>query len=242
MKKFLNSNHLKLIAITAMTIDHIAWLLFPGFQTAWYVVLLHVIGRLTAPIMWFFIVEGYNHTHNLKKYITRLFAFAIVSHFAYCFCFGISYIPHSIFNATSVLWSLAWAVVLMAILDNDKINKYLKILLFIGIFLITFPSDWSCIAVFAIIFMNKYKDNFKKKMLMMFIGILMYVAVYYFCIDHFYGLLQLATTLTIPILYFYNSERGKLNLKYLFYVYYPLHLVIIGIIKIILFGDIKLIF
>ena len=242
MKKFLNSNHLKLIAITAMTIDHLAWLLFPGFQTAWYVVLLHIIGRLTAPIMWFFIVEGYNHTHNLKKYITRLFAFAIVSHFAYCFCFGISYIPNSIFNATSVLWSLAWSVVLMAILDNDKINKYLKILLFIGIFLITFPSDWSCIAVFAIIFMNKYKDNFKKKMLMMFVGILMYVAVYYFCIDHFYGLLQLATLLSIPVLYFYNSERGKLNLKYLFYVYYPLHLVIIGIIKIIVFGDIKLIF
>ena len=124
MKKFLNSNHLKLIAITAMTIDHIAWLLFPGFQTAWYVVLLHIIGRLTAPIMWFFIVEGYNHTHNLKKYITRLFAFAIVSHFAYCFCFGISYIPNSIFNATSVLWSLAWSVVLMAILDNDKIIFY----------------------------------------------------------------------------------------------------------------------
>lgn len=55
MKK-LNSNHLKLIAITAMTIDHIAWLLFPGFQTNWYVLLLHIIGRLTAPIMWFFIV------------------------------------------------------------------------------------------------------------------------------------------------------------------------------------------
>ena len=128
----------------------------------------------------------------------------------------------------------------MAILDNEKINKYLKILLFIGIFLITFPSDWSCIAVFAIIFMNKYKDNFKKKMLMMMVGILMYVAVYYFCIDHFYGLLQLAAALTIPILYLYNSERGKLNLKYLFYIYYPLHLVIIGIIKIIVFGNIKL--
>ena len=242
MKKVLNSNHLKLIAITAMTIDHITWLLYPGFQTIWYVVLLHIIGRLTAPIMWFFIVEGYNHTHNLKKYITRLFMFAIVSHFAYCFAFGISFIPKSIFNATSVLWSLAWSVVLMSILDNEKINKYLKILLFILIFLITFPSDWSCIAVFAIIFMNKYKDNFKKKMSMMMVGTLMYSLVYFLFIDKFYGILQLTTCLSIPVLYFYNSQRGKLNLKYLFYIYYPLHLFVIGIIKLLVYGDIKLLF
>ena len=241
MKK-LNSNHLKLIAITAMTIDHITWLMFPGFQRTWYVFLLHIIGRLTAPIMWFFIVEGYNHTKNLKKYITRLFIFAFISHFAYCLAFGISFIPNSIFNSTSVIWSLAWAVVLLYILDNEKINKYLKILLFILIFLITFPSDWSCIPVFAIIFMNKYKDNFKKKMLYMMIGTFMYFIVYFLCIDKVYGVLQLFTCLTIPILYLYNGERGKLHLKYLFYVYYPLHLFIIGIIRLMIYGDIKLIF
>ena len=146
------------------------------------------------------------------------------------------------FNATSVLWSLAWAVVLMVILDSEKINKYLKILLFILIFLITFPSDWSCIAVFAIVFMNNNKDNFKKKMTMMMVGTLMYALVYFFCIDKVYGILQLSTALSIPVLYFYNSERGKLNLKYLFYIYYPLHLFIIGIIRLILYGNIKLIF
>ena len=240
--KNLNSNHLKIIAIIAMTIDHIAWLLFPGLQTTWYVMLLHIIGRLTAPIMWFFIVEGYNHTRNLKKYITRLFIFAFISHFAYCFAFGISFMPNLIFNGTSVIWSLAWAVVLLYILDNEKINKYLKIFLFIFIFLITFPSDWSCIPVFAIIFMNKYKDNFKKKMLYMMIGTLMYSIVYFIFIDRVYGILQLFTCLTIPILYLYNGERGKLNLKYLFYIYYPLHLFIIGILRIILYGNMNILF
>ena len=44
MKK-LNSNHLKLIAIIAMTIDHLTWLAFPGCQKIWYVMLLHIIGR-----------------------------------------------------------------------------------------------------------------------------------------------------------------------------------------------------
>ena len=75
--KGLNSNQIKLIAIIAMTIDHVTWLLFPGFQQTWWVYGLHIIGRLTAPIMWFFIAEGFYYTSNVKKYILRLFIFAI---------------------------------------------------------------------------------------------------------------------------------------------------------------------
>lgn len=241
MKK-LNSNYLKIIAITAMTIDHLTWAIFPGCNTTWYLLLFHIIGRLTAPIMWFFIVEGYNYTHDVKKYITRLFLFSIISHFAYCFAFGIPFIPNSIFNGTSVMWSLAWGALLLAILDNNKIPEYLKNILFILIFIITFPSDWSCIAVFCIVFMNKYRNNFKKQMLMMMSGTLMYAVVYFIFLDKVYGVLQLFTCLTIPLLYLYNGERGKYKLKYLFYIYYPLHLVIIGIIRIILHGNIPIIF
>ena len=49
----------------------------------------HIIGRLTAPIMWFFICEGYHYTRDVKKYMIRLGIFAVISHFAYCFGFGI---------------------------------------------------------------------------------------------------------------------------------------------------------
>jgi len=103
--KGLNSNHLKLIAISAMTIDHLTWAFFPGCQHVWYVFCLHIIGRLTAPIMWFFIAEGYHYTRSVKKYAERLLAFALISHFAYCFAFGISFIPlkDGVFNATSVM-------------------------------------------------------------------------------------------------------------------------------------------
>ena len=66
MKK-LNSNHLKIIAIIAMTIDHLADLLYPNMQNNIVPIILHVIGRLTAPIMFFFICEGYYYTKNLKK-------------------------------------------------------------------------------------------------------------------------------------------------------------------------------
>ena len=73
MKQGLSGNQIKGIAIAAMTVDHLAWTLFPGYDTRWFVLLAHVIGRLTAPIMWFFIAEGYHHTRNVKKYACRLF-------------------------------------------------------------------------------------------------------------------------------------------------------------------------
>ncbi len=81
----LDSNMLKLIAIAAMTADHIAWLLFPGYPTDPLPIILHIIGRLTCPIMCFFIAEGYHYTRNIKKYMARLFVFAVISHFAYMF-------------------------------------------------------------------------------------------------------------------------------------------------------------
>ena len=56
-KNGLNANQLKLIAIAAMTLDHLTWTLFPGYSTEWFVILFHIIGRLTAPIMWFFIAH-----------------------------------------------------------------------------------------------------------------------------------------------------------------------------------------
>ena len=52
MKKVLNSNVLKLIAIIAMTLDHLTWLLFPGYSTEPLAIILHLVGRITCPIMW----------------------------------------------------------------------------------------------------------------------------------------------------------------------------------------------
>lgn len=63
----LSGNALKGIAILAMTLDHLTWTLWPGYSTAWWVLLLHLLGRVTAPIMWFFVVEGYHYTHDVKS-------------------------------------------------------------------------------------------------------------------------------------------------------------------------------
>ena len=238
-RKGLNANQLKLIAIMAMTLDHLTWTMYPGYSKVWWVILIHIVGRLTAPIMWFFIAEGYYYTHDFKKYAKRLFLLAIVSHFAYNFCFGISFIPFktSVFNQTGVVWSLAWGLMLLYINDSEKLKQWQKTILIMLICLITFPSDWSCIAAMAILFIGSYRGNFKKQMTWMMVWTAVYAAVYFVFIDKVYAIIQLCTCLTIPLLYLYNGKRGSWKgMGKLFYIFYPAHLVICGVIRILLWG------
>ena len=243
MKK-LNSNHLKIIAIIAMTIDHLADLLYPNMQNNIVPIILHVIGRLTAPIMFFFICEGYHYTKNLKKYITRLFIFAIISHFAYCFAFGINYIPFttgSVFNQTSIMWSLAWAVVALYIANgNNKLKEYQKWIL---VNIIAFPADFSSIAVMSILSMYSARGNLNKQMKAMMLWLSLYALISFIFVNKIYGIISLFAVLVYPLLKNYNGERGKIKwLKWFFYLYYPLHLVLIGILRIILYGNIPILF
>lgn len=245
MKK-LNSNHLKLIAIIAMTIDHIADLIYPGMPNNIISNILHIIGRLTATIMFFFICEGFYYTKNLKKYILRLFLFAIISHFAYCFAFGINYIPFSsgnIFNQTSIMWSLAWSVVALYIIYKTNLKEWQKWILIILINIITFSSDWSCIAVMSILSMYSNRGNLKKQIISMSFWILIYAIISYLFVSKIYGLITLGVLLVYPLLNVYNGKKGKLNwMKWFFYIYYPLHLIVIGILRITIYGNTPLLF
>lgn len=246
MKK-LNSNHLKVIAIIAMTIDHIADLLYPGMPNNIITNILHIIGRLTAPIMFFFICEGFFYTKNLKKYITRLFAFALISHFAYCFSFGINYIPFStgeIFNQTSIMWTLAWSVIALYIVyEKNNLKEWKKWLLVILIDVITFSADWSCIGVMIILSMYGNRENLEKQMKGMMFWTSIYALVSFIFVNKIYGIIQLFVILVYPLLRRYNGEKGKAKwLKWFFYIYYPLHLVIIGVLRMLMYGNIPLLF
>ena len=233
--KGLNSNQIKLIAIIAMTIDHVTWLLYPGCQRIWWVMLLHVIGRLTAPIMWFFIAEGFHYTRNVKRYILRLFIFAVISHFAYDFAGGISFIPNGFFNMTSVMWSLAWSVVLMVIFTTDRLPQWSKILLVVLLCFITFPSDWSTVAAMCPVYLYLNRGDFKKQSVTMLIWVAIYAAVYFVFMDKVYGIIQMFALLSLPILRNYNGERGNWKgMKWFFYVYYPAHLFVIGFIRVMM--------
>ncbi len=242
MKKIFDSNMVKTIAIIAMTIDHITWMIYPGYPKEMLPIILHTIGRITCPIMCYFIAEGYHYTKDINKYTKRLFVFAFISHFAYVFASTSfvdwkSFIPFyygSALNQTSVMWSLAWGLVMLRVVNSKKIESNLmKVLFVILICLISFPSDWSCVASLCILAFGTNRGKLKTQVLWMIFYVAIYATVYFFAIDKIYGLLQMAVVLSIPIIMMYNGKRGnneRVNriMKWLFYLYYPLHLFIIG--------------
>lgn len=241
----LNANAIKIIAILAMTVDHIAWAAFPGYPKEALPIIMHIIGRITCPVMCYFIAEGYHYTRDINKYTVRLFGFAVISHFAYIFA-SMDFVDWKSFlpfyygnplNQTSVMWSLAWGLVMLRVAMSEKIrSQAVQVLLIILICIISFPSDWSCIAALCIMAFGTNRGKFKTQMLWMIFYVAIYAAVYFFAIDKVYGLMQMAVVFSIPILKLYNGKLGTNPLvnkcmKWFFYIYYPLHLFIIGLIS-----------
>lgn len=247
MKKIaLNGNQLKLIAIIAMTIDHLADVFYPGFPAQPLPIAMHLIGRLTAPIMWFFVSEGFYYTKNVKKYMLRMFIFAVISHFAYCFAFGINPIPFStgIFNQTSIMYPLFISVVVLWLQNKEKrMNKYLKFAIIFVLIWSAFPADWSCIAVLAIVNMYSKRGDLKGQMKAMIFWVFIYGVISFFFVSKVYALELVGVLMVYPLLKMYNGEKGKADwMKWFFYIYYPLHLVIIGIMRVLMYGDVPLLF
>lgn len=239
-QKTLNGNQLKAIAMAAMTADHVTSVLFPNYPTDWRILLIHIAGRLAAPIFWFFVAEGYHYTHDWKRYAGRLFIFAVIGHFSYNFAFGIPFIPFqtSVFNQTSVIWALLGGLLALAVNDSSLSGPQ-KTFLILVITAFTFCADWSCIAVLAILNMGENRGNFRKQMTGMMVWVGAYAAVYAIFINPVYGIIQMFTALTVPLLKMYNGERGKWKgMKYVFYAYYPLHLIVCGLIRIAVHGNI----
>ncbi len=171
--------------------------------------------------------------------------FAVISHFAYCFAFGINFVPFSsgdVLNQTSVIFPLCGGLcALWVMFGESKLKKWQRYALLILIDLITFPSDWSCIAVMAIIAMYEKRGNPEKQTRDMMIWVTIYAAVIFFCMNKVQGLIQLGVIFIYPFIKMYNGERGKAKwTKWVFYIYYPAHLVVVGIIRIALYGNVSI--
>lgn len=234
MKKVLNRDCIKYIAVFAMLLDHIAWT-FLQFSSP-VSQIFHIIGRTTAPIMCFFIAEGYCYTRDKKKYALRLFVFALISQFPWWLMHG-EFFTLS-FNMIFTLFLGLIAVHVEATLEN-KAGKILLILL------LCFASsvcDWSTYAILWCVGFYKYREsNCKKFIWFSAVGIL------YFALTFFqsqfggavgaYGaflssFFTLGVFLSIPLILLYNGEKGKFAAsKWAFYIFYPLHILIIGLIS-----------
>lgn len=236
----LSAYYLKIIAVLAMLIDHIAWAFVPTGSFLGQV--MHIIGRLTAPIMCFFIAEGFYHTKDVKKYALRLGIFALISHIPYnYFMFGHLPFPlnYRIQSAlrTSIMFPLFLGLISLVVWNNNKIRKAIKIILITIFCLIAIPADWSFLPILWILNFGINHGDFQQQIKgfsiisipIILIPILLLVenaSKWYEQIFH------IGIPLAIPFLKKYNgSLGGKKYSKWFFYIFYPLHMLVIGWLK-----------
>jgi len=91
----------------------------------------------------------------------------------------------------------------------------------------------------AILYIYANRGNLKMQVKMMMFFASLYAIIYFFFIDKVYGIIQLFVIICVPFMMNYNGERGKWKgMKWFFYLYYPAHLVICGIIRLLLHGNV----
>lgn len=231
----MSSNTLKIIAICAMLIDHIAWAFVPTASLTGQI--MHIIGRLTAPIMCYFIAEGYYHTHDIKKYAERLGIFAIISHIPFVY-FETGKIQGISFNmeGTSVIYTLFLGLIALIIWNSERLKKYVKVILIFLICIASIPGDWCFFAVLWILYFGINHGNVKKQMISFStISAIEVLLALSFSRMWWIQIFQAGVFLAIPLLLKYNGQLGYNKdhkwIKWSFYVFYPLHLLIIGLIK-----------
>ena len=226
----MNRNILKYIAVIAMLCDHIA-LAFVGMDNPLGIA-MRVFGRLTAPIMCYFLVEGYMHTRSRKKYGARLLVFALISQipFAYFLAGGIRVLK---FNMMFTLF-----LCFMMLVTIEKIeSRVLKFILVTGLYWLCSYCDWGVVAPLWVMAFILCRNDKNKLCLVYALVCVFWVArattmAVYDGGMWYDGLWQAGSLAFIPFIYLYNGKSGKSNKfsKWFFYAFYPIHILIIAVI------------
>ncbi|MBR4109312.1 MAG: TraX protein [Oscillospiraceae bacterium] len=228
--RILSGSMLKLIAMISMLIDHTAFILAPvlpymvtplltfaGREITLYWI-MRKIGRIAFPIFCFLITEGYTHTRNKFKYGLNLLIFAIISEIPFNLVFNRFFI----FKYQNVFFTLFLGLLLIYILESVS-NQFKKAIL-MGIVVVIsmyINCDYGFKGVLLILLIYLLKNNPVPQ------AILSYPLLSG-------GLAALTAFLPINL---YSGKRGFIKsntLKYGFYLFYPIHIVILVIIKTIL--------
>lgn len=217
MKKFLSNFDLKILAIITMTIDHIGAIMYPNID------IFRIIGRISFPIFAFLLVEGFKHTSNKLKYFLRLILFAIITQSIYDYAFN----NHEL----NILFTFSLSFLLLSSLEFIKkiISKYSKgienylyktvfyslIYILFVLFSIILNVDYQALGI-SLVFIFYLVPN-------LYLSFLLYLLAVTFLATN---TIQFYSLLSFIFIYMYNGEKGK-NIKYFFYLYYPLHLLIL---------------
>ncbi len=240
----LSLNSLKYIAIAAMLIDHIA-IAFVDQDSNLFLA-MDLIGRITGPIMFYAAVEGYHHTSNLTKYLKRLFIFAMISYLPAIYAFQTDFDPLNL----NVIFTIFFGV--LAITARRKItNPLLKTVIIFSLIIISVFGDYGVVGVLIILVFDFYYGNLKNQLFAYLVIVFSEFGVLYFFTNPIYNLaygnaidfqelradiVNLGYFLPAILLSFYSGKQGQRSnfSKWAFYVFYPAHLIIIGIIRFVI--------
>ncbi len=245
----LNGNFLKIIAAICMVADHVGLMFFP------HNMIFRIIGRIAFPIFAFMISEGARYTRNKLRYFLSLFTLSAVCQSVYYF------FSYSLYMCVLVTFSLSLAVIFALskfkkALFNENAGATKKVITLIGFILsvaLVFVANhfldidygiYGCfLPVFASLldFRNvdapesvKRLDTLTSRVLTFLLGMLIMAIGTYDSANSIYAI-QPFMLLAAPLLLAYSGERGKIKMKYFFYVFYPLHLVVIEGVYILMY-------
>ena len=220
MQGKLTSNQLKLLAMLTMTLDHIGVQMFPG------VLWLRIVGRLAFPIYAYMIAEGCAHTRNRRKYLLQMAGLALLCQLVYFFAMG------SLFQCILVTFTLS----ILLIYACDTGSRPLTALALLGVAFVTvalprllpgtdFAIDYGFFGVLVPVAVYLGKTHREK---------LLFMAFTLAALAWSFGGIQWYSLAALLPLALYSGQRGKRRMKWLFYLYYPLHLAAIYGISLLL--------
>ena len=221
----LDGTTLKIIAMISMVFDHVGDMFFPD------VMWLRMIGRLAMPIFSFFIAEGVAHTRDRKKYLCRIGIFALISEIP----FDLAFEGRVGFAHQNIMLSFFLAVLALMLFDRIQGRKDLEgkhtpiwktalgvfAVAAIAVLSLLLRADYTVFAVIAVFLFYVLRQ--KHPLIRTGVGIAfldLTRTMGYYC----------ATGFSFIPLALYNGKKGK-GLKWLFYVFYPGHLLLLAAIK-----------
>lgn len=217
--ELLSGNHLKLIAAFTMLLDHAGLMLFP------YNALFRILGRLAFPIYAYMIAEGCRYTKNKLWYFLSVFGLGAACQVVYYFFSGDTYL--------NILLTFSLSIGLIYLLQaSHRAQTWQKQALwdvlfcagFLGVYgldrLLTIDYGfWGVMTPVMASFAMIKKFPRWASVLLLGAGLVL--------LGDAYGGMQYYALLALPILLLYSGKRGKHNLKYFFYIFYPVHLVVL---------------
>lgn len=216
-----------------MLLDHISYVFSKVLQNySWGFALCFVFrffGRITAPVMCWFLVQGFVHTSSRKNYAIRLLIFTLVAQIPY----SLVRTDVSIMAGLSVIYTLLVSFLMLCVLES-KLEKFPKLVIVIVLIALSIFGDWAFFAPLMVLFFYYFRDDRKRLLIFYSLAsaLLVITDVTLLIIQHYYWyqeLWQLGMFLFIPLLLLYNGEPGSRHPfhKWFFYVFYPAHLLVL---------------